>query len=209
LSGDAALFIVHITGGIGSGKTAVADRFAALGITIVDADVAAREVVGPGTDAFAAIRARFGDRVVAADGALDRAALRRLVFDAPAERVWLEQLTHPRIGEYIRNALTSATSPYVIHVSPLLAERGHKRGRAQRTLVIDAPEAVQIERTMARDANSEAQVRAIMAAQASRSQRLAIADDVIVNDGDLDALDAVVVNLHERYLELARQHASA
>lgn len=198
------MFVVSISGGIGAGKTAVSNRFAALGIKVVDADVAAREVVRPGSEALHEIEGRFGRAVIDANGALDRAALRSIVFTKREERLWLEQLLHPRIGEYMRHELTTATSPYAIVVSPLMT--GRTRGElATRTLVVDAPEAAQLRRTMVRDTNSDTQVKAIMATQATRAERLAQADDIIVNDSDFAALDTAVARLHARYLELARQ----
>jgi dephospho-CoA kinase len=199
------LFVIGITGGIGSGKTAVSDRFAALGIKIVDADVASRVVVEPGRPALERIAEHFGADTIQPDGALDRAALRTKVFEDVSERKWLEALLHPLINEHIREELATATSPYAVLVSPLMFETGQHR-LTHRILVVDVPESVQLERTMARDANSEDQVRAIMAAQSSRSDRLDLADDVIVNDRGLEALDDEVTRLHERYLELARHH---
>lgn len=196
------MFVVGITGGIGSGKSAVSDRFEALGIRVVDADLASRWVVEPGRPALARIAEHFGDDVLAGDGSLDRAALRRLVFAAPEERRWLETLLHPLIADEIRAALAAAQSPYAILVSPLLIESGQTEF-VDRVLVVDVPEAVQIERTMARDDNDEAQVRSIIAAQIDRASRLARADDVIENDGGLDALDEQVAELHRHYLELA------
>lgn len=200
------MFVVGITGGIGSGKTAVSDRFAALGIHVVDADLASRAVVEPGRPALAEIAEHFGAEILGADGGLDRAALRARVFADEAERRWLEQLLHPRIAEEIRDGLASATSPYAMLVSPLLVEAG-QAAFVNRILVVDVPVETQVERTMARDANSEEQVRRIVAAQASREDRLARADDVIVNDAGLDALDAAVAQLHERYLAFARDEA--
>lgn len=196
------MFVVGITGGIGSGKTAVSDRFAALGISVVDADLASRVVVEPGRPALDGIRGHFGAEVIDGAGRLDRAALRERVFSDPDERRWLEALLHPLIGAEIGDALARATSPYAILVSPLLVEAGQTRF-VHRVLVVDVPEALQLERTMSRDANSEAQVRAIIAAQTDRETRLARADDVIVNDRGLDALDAAVARLHAQYLDMA------
>ena len=197
------MFVVGITGGIGSGKSAVSDRFKRLGIKIVDADIASREVVRPGQPALEAIREHFGPDVIQNDGTLDRARLRSRVFSDPVERQWLERLLHPMINAYLQRELANAESPYAILVSPLMMETGQSRF-ANRILVIDVPEEVQLRRTMARDSNEESQVRAIMAAQSTRADRLAKADDVIVNDGGLDALDAAISALHERYLALAR-----
>ena len=196
------MFVVGITGGIGSGKSAVSDRFKALGIKVVDADIASREVENPGQPALLAIAQHFGAEVIRADGSLDRARLRALVFADPNERLWLEALLHPLINDYIRQELASATSRYAILVSPLLVETGQSRF-TQRILVVDAPEDAQLARTMARDSNDAAQVKAIMAAQVSRDARLATADDVIKNDSGFDALDKAVDLLHHRYMDLA------
>jgi dephospho-CoA kinase len=196
------VFIVGLTGGIGSGKTAVSDRFAELGITVVDADVCARVVVEPGRPALAQIVDHFGPEVLQADGSLDRARLRQVVFTNEAERKWLERLLHPLIFDEMWSQLQAATSPYAILVSPLLVEAG-QNAICQRILVVDVPEDVQLARTMARDANSAEQVKAIMASQASRDARLAKADDVIVNDSDLLMLKQRVDEIHHQYLALA------
>jgi len=195
-------WVIGITGGIGSGKTAVSDRFQALGITVVDADVASRVVVEPGRPALAAIAEHFGAETLNDDGTLNRAELRKRVFADPEERKWLERLTHPLINEHLREQLAKAESAYAILVSPLLAETGQSRF-CQRIVVVDAPVELQVQRTMSRDANDEAQVRAIIAAQASREQRLQLADDVIVNDRGLEHIDAEVQRLHQTYLEMA------
>ena len=201
--------IIGITGGIGSGKTAVTDRFARQGITVVDADLAARIVVEPGTPALAAIARRFGSEVLQGDGSLDRATLRRIVFADPAQRKWLEQLTHPLIGEEIQRQLAASRSPYTLLSSPLLLESATQRDLATLVVVVDVPEAMQLARTVQRDNNDEDQVKRIMAAQLPRQQRLARADIVIDNSGSLEALDAVVAELHKEFLqraEEARQH---
>jgi dephospho-CoA kinase len=197
------MLVIGLTGGIGSGKTAVSDRFKAKGITVVDADVVSREVVEPGTPALAKIAAHFGDGVIQADGALDRAALRKKVFQDETERKWLEKLLHPAIGESIFNQLANAKSSYAIFVSPLLIETSQYQ-MAERVIVVDVPVETQIERTVTRDNNDEAQVKAIIAAQASREQRLAKAHDVIVNDQGLAHLDAEVERLHQQYLQLVK-----
>ncbi|WP_271105067.1 dephospho-CoA kinase [Pseudomonas tohonis] len=194
-------WILGLTGGIGSGKSAVASHFGNLGVHLVDADHAARWVVEPGRPALAQIAEHFGSDVLQADGQLDRAALRQRVFEHPEERRWLENLLHPLIGEEIVRDLASAQSPYAILVSPLLIESGQHR-MTQRVLVVDAPEAVQIQRTMARDQVSEEQVGAILKAQASREKRLEAADDVLVNDRDLKWLQREVERLHAFYLTL-------
>lgn len=197
-------FVVGLTGGIGSGKTAVSDRFHALGINIVDADIAARVVVEPGKPALQEIQKHFGAAIIQANGSLDRAILREKVFKDDQERKWLEQLLHPLINEEIRKELASSSSPYTMLVSPLLIETGQSR-YTQRILVVDVPLETQIERTMARDNNSEEQVRNIIKVQTSRQERVASADDIIVNDQDIDKLDQSVSELHAKYLELADQ----
>lgn len=197
-------FVVGLTGGIGSGKTAVSDRFRALGINIVDADIASRIVVEPGKPALKAIQKHFGATVIQADGSLDRAIMREKVFKDKQERKWLEQLLHPLINEEIRKELATSASPYTLLVSPLLIETGQSRF-TQRILVVDVPLEQQIERTMARDNNSEEQVRNIIKAQTSREERVASADDIIVNDQDIDQLDRSVSELHTKYLKLVNQ----
>ena len=194
-------WILGLTGGIGSGKSAAAEHFIKLGIDLVDADHAARWVVEPGRPALARIAEHFGSGVLQADGQLDRAALRKLIFEVPQERLWLEALLHPLIAEEIRSHLARARSPYAILVSPLLIESG-QYATTQRVLVIDAPQALQIERTLLRDNTSEQQVQAILKAQASREERLSHADDVLVNDRDLKALKTEVERLHHFYLTL-------
>jgi len=200
--------IIGLTGGIGSGKSAVSRCFEELGITVVDADVAARVVVEPGQPALIQIAEHFGPGVIDANGALDRAALRRIVFEDPGQRRWLESLTHPLIGEEIRRGLREATSPYAVLVSPLLLEAGQD-ALAHRVLVVDVGEDTQVARTMQRDNNSGEQVRAIIAAQIGRAERLARADDVIENSGSLEELEPKVLALHRRYLELAAAMAAA
>lgn len=193
---------VGLTGGIGSGKSAAAECFAALGVGIVDADIVAREVVAPGQPALQQIAAHFGDQVIAADGSLQRRVLREIVFADPEQRRWLEQLTHPLIAQSIQRQLAASTGPYALLVSPLLLETT-QRELVQRVLVIDAPETLQVTRTVARDQAEPEQVRQIMAAQMSREQRLAHADDVIVNQGDLEQLRQQVVQLHQQYSRTA------
>jgi dephospho-CoA kinase len=194
--------VIGLTGGIGSGKSAASDRFAHHGIQIVDADVVAREVVAPGTEGLAAIAERHGNDVLLEDGGLDRAALRQLIFADPKEKDWLEALLHPLIRTRIQSQLASAASPYVILSSPLLVETD-QRELVDRICVVDVPESVQLQRTMQRDQNDEALVRRIMAAQASRQIRRAQADDVVDNNGTLDALHTAVDTLHHKYLQLA------
>lgn len=197
-------FIIGLTGGIGSGKTAVSDRFAELGITVVDADVISRQVVEPGRTALTKIAEHFGPQILLSDGHLDRAALRKKIFANREDKQWLEALLHPLIAEETLRQLSEASSPYAIYVSPLLVE-SKQQGFCQRLLVVDVSEEVQLERTMARDNNEAEQVRRIIASQASREQRLAQADDVIENNSDLSSLIAKVDELHLHYLQLAEQ----
>lgn len=196
------MFVVGITGGIGSGKSAVTDHLETLGITVVDADKVARVVVEPGTPGLAAIAEHFGEDILLADGRLDRAALRKIVFDNPDERKVLEGITHPRIRDEISGQLSEANSPYVVLSSPLLLESGQNTF-ADYVVVVDVPEEVQLTRTMARDNNSEALVKQIMAAQLDRKTRLSRADTSIMNDGSLDALYERVKKLHEDLLARA------
>ena len=197
------MFVVGITGGIGSGKTAVTDHLETLGIVVVDADKAARVVVEPGTPALAEIAAHFGSEILLDDGALNRAALREVVFNDSSQRKILEGITHPRIREEIARQLSAAASPYVVLSSPLLLESG-QNSFADYVVVVDVPEAVQIERTMRRDDNSESLVKQIMAAQLDRQSRLLRADEAISNDGTLEALHAEVEALHQRLVDRAR-----
>ena len=191
--------IVGITGGIGSGKSAVTERFEQRGITVVDADLAARVIVEAGRPALTSIAAHFGQDILQADGALDRAALRQRVFADDNERRWLEQLTHPLIGQEIVDQIAAATSPYIILSSPLLLETSQK-ALVDCVVVVDVPEETQLQRTMQRDANAEAQVKRIMAAQMQRQDRLELADIVIDNSRSLEALDSLVEELHKEFL---------
>ncbi len=191
--------IVGITGGIGSGKSAVTGLLEKRGITVVDADLAARIIVEPGKPALKAIAQEFGEAILLSDGTLDRAALRSRVFSDDGARRWLEQLTHPLIGEEILLQLQASTSPYTILSSPLLLETQQKK-LADTIVVVDVPEETQIDRTVARDANDREQVERIMAAQMSRAERLAQADIVIDNSGSLSELELEVNQLHENLL---------
>jgi dephospho-CoA kinase len=193
--------VVAVTGGVASGKSAATDAFAARGIVVADADVAARHVVEPGEPALAEIVARFGAGSLDTEGRLDRAAMRARVFADPSARKALESILHPRIRLWLEMACREAPGPYVVAAIPLLAEGG---GRAaypwlDRILVVDVPEAVQQQRLMRRDGTDAALARRMIAAQASRAQRLALADDVIINDGPLCALDEAVGRLDVRY----------
>jgi dephospho-CoA kinase len=191
--------VVGVTGGIGSGKSAATDAFAGLGVTIVDADIAARIIVEPGGSALDAIAAHFGTAILLPDGSLDRAALRKVVFADEAQRQWLEQLTHPLIGQEIRRQLLASTSPYSILSSPLLLET-RQQDLADIIVLVDVPETVQLERATARDANTQDQIRRIMAAQMSREQRRELADIVIDNSGSLAQLEDQVRELHKEFL---------
>lgn len=194
-------WILGLTGGIGSGKSAAAERFAELGVHVVDADQVARSVVEPGSAALAQIVDRFGVPILASSGELNRAALRERIFTSVEDRHWLERLLHPLIRQKIWASLSRAESPYAVLVSPLLVEsRQHEQ--VDRVLVIDVPEDLQLQRVLARDQVSENQVRAILAAQARRDDRLRHANDVLVNDRDLSWLRQEVDRLHDRYLQL-------
>ncbi len=202
----AANWLLGLTGGIGSGKSAAADFFAGLGVHVVDADQASRWVVEPGEPGLAGLVELFGDGILQGDGRLDRAALRTLVFADAGRRKQVEQLLHPLIRQAVDDNLAAATTDYAILVSPLLIETGQHQ-RVQRVLVIDVPESVQLQRVLQRDGVDEAQVRAILAAQLARDERLRHADDVICNDQSLHALERQVAGLHQQYLKEARGEA--
>lgn len=206
-AGTRGVPVIGLTGGIGSGKSTVADRLVAHGAALVDTDAIAHALTGPGGDAIEPIRAAFGDAVVAADGRMDRAAMRAIAFSDPGARKRLEGILHPMIRARTRSDIAAAVrdgAPYVIVAVPLLVESGDWRGRYDRVLVVDCPPEVQVERVMARSALPREQVDAILAAQATRAQRLAAADDVIDNGGPPAALDAQVARLHEAYAGLSR-----
>lgn len=198
------MFVVGLTGGIGSGKTIVSDHFKALGITIVDADVVSRVVVEPGTPALKEIAERHGEDILLPDGNLDRRKLRQIIFDNKDEKQWLESLLHPLIGMETARQLQTSQSPYTIFVSPLLLEIGQYK-MTNRILVVDVPEELQVQRTTERDQTSAESVKNIMATQASRQQRLEKADDVLVNDSDIASLLKKVDALHKKYLQLAAE----
>lgn len=198
-------FVIGLTGGIAAGKSEVSRRFEALGITVADADLAARAVVAPGSEGLARIAAHFGDTILQADGQLDRAALRARIFDSAQARQALEAITHPAIRQLLRESCEQAEGPYAIAAIPLLTEAG---GRQQypwldRILVVDVPVAVQHARLMQRDGIDAALADRMIAAQASREARLALADDVVVNDGHPDHLQAHVERLDRAYRKLA------
>jgi dephospho-CoA kinase len=197
-------FRVGLTGGVASGKTTVARLFGALGVPIIDADELSREVTLPGSPVLESIAERFGRRFIAADGSLDRRALRGVVFADPRARADLEALAHPAIFEALERRAAAAGGPYQILVLPLLVEK-RDAGRVDRVLLVDCEEALQIRRLQARDGSTLEQARSILAAQAPRAARLEAADDVITNGGDLQSLRAQVERCHARYLELAAQ----
>jgi dephospho-CoA kinase len=195
-------FRVGLTGGIASGKTTVANSFAAHGVPVIDTDVIAREVVEPGQPALAAVVDAFGTEVLAADGRLDRPRLRECIFGDAEARRRLEAILHPAIRAEMERQSRAAGGPYQVLVIPLLVEGG-RRDHIDRVLVVDVAEATQIERLLRRDGVSRDQAEAALRAQASREARLAFADDVIENTGDLAALGDRVALLHEKYLQLA------
>lgn len=202
-------YIVGLTGGVGSGKSTVADLFVENGVVLVDTDAIAHELTGPGGAAMPALTAEFGPAVVNAQGALDRVAMRQRVFADSTARVRLEGILHPRIRQISAERCQAAESPYVILAVPLLVESGAYRQRCDRIVAVDCLESLQIERVMARNGLSADEVKAIMAAQATRSQRLAIADDVVTNDADLASLCLQVNVLHRKYLRLAAEKPNA
>ncbi len=200
---SAARFSVGLTGGIGCGKSTVADLFAARGASIIDTDLLAHALTAPDGAAMPAIRAAFGADFILPNGAMDRARMRERVFTDPAEKQRLEAIVHPLIGIEVQKAAAAANGAYLLFVVPLLVESGKWRERVTRILVIDCPEAMQIERVVRRNGLEPAQVRAIMAAQVARPTRLAAADDIIINDGDAAALLPQVDNLHRQYCLMA------
>ncbi|VTM18468.1 Dephospho-CoA kinase [Raoultella terrigena] len=200
-------YTVALTGGIGSGKSTVADAFSHLGVNVIDADVIARQVVEPGTPALLAIAARFGQQMINDDGTLNRRSLRERIFAHAEDKTWLNALLHPLIQQETRRQMQTASSPYVLWVVPLLVEN-NLVANADRVLVVDVAKETQIARTILRDRVSREHAERILAAQATREQRLAAADDVIENMGPPDAIASDVARLHEKYLMLASQAAS-
>lgn len=199
---------IGLTGGIASGKSTVTQRFAELGVPVIDADVASRKVVEPGTPGLAQVVERFGVGVLA-DGRLDRRALRNLIFNDSSQRQALDAILHPLIRAEMEREAAQARAPYVIMAIPLLVEGGTARQRVDRVLVVDADETLQIQRLQARDGSSEEQARAILAAQASRAARLSAADDVLLNSGSVAELRQAVDRLHAQYLQLAQTLSSS
>src|SRR5512139_243696 len=199
------MFTVGLTGGIGSGKSTVAECFASHGVPVIDTDVIARDLTVPGGAVLAQIRAVFGDAVIQADGTLERAALRRCVFADPAARRRLEAILHPQIRRVVKETLATLDAPYALIVIPLLVETGGYRDLLNRVLVVDCPEDMQIARVMTRNGLARDEAMAILAAQARRADRLAVADDVIVNTASPETLRDEVAALHQRYQALSRK----
>ena len=198
---------IGLTGGIASGKSTVSGLFGALGVPVIDTDRIARDVVAPGTPLLARVVAQFGPGVLNPDGSMNRRALRQRVFADPAERARLEALMHPAIMAELQRRAATAGGPYVILAIPLLVEHG-LRTQVDRVLLVDCDPQLQLRRVQVRDGVTLEQARAVLAAQATRAARLAVADDVIVNDGDLDGLRRQVESLHTRYGTLARETRS-
>lgn len=209
------MLIVGLTGGIASGKSTVAQQFQALGVPIIDADVVSRELMAAGSPLLqqvltrfeSPVRERYGASLRSADGALDRKLLRRLIFEDPGERAALAAMTHPAIRARMRALSSQMGGAYQLHVIPLLVEN-RAASRVDRVLLVDSPEALQLQRLRARDGSDEAQARSALAAQATREARLAAADDVITNDGDAAALAPQVQALHRKYLALAARSST-
>ena len=195
------MLIIGLTGGIGSGKSVASDKFASLGITVVDADVASRTVVEPGMPALKEIESHFGPEIIAGDGQLDRTKLREIIASDAEERKWLESVLHPRIGEQITKEISESSSPYTIFVAPLLLET-NSDNMCSRVLVVDVSEEVQIQRTTKRDQVLGEQIEKIVAAQMSRKERLEKADDVLENAGTIRELQDQIEELHHKYLEM-------
>jgi dephospho-CoA kinase len=202
-------YVVGLTGGVGSGKSTVADFFVEFGAALVDTDAIAHELTGPNGAAMPALRAAFGPAVANASGAMDRTLMRQRVFADARARDVLEGILHPLIRQLSDQRCQSAVAPYVVLAVPLLVESASYRERCDRILVVDCPETRQIERVMARNNLSADEVKAIMAAQASRAERLAVADDILMNDTDLPTLKNSVLSLHQKYLQYLAEKPNA
>lgn len=203
MNGKPSALVVALTGGVAAGKGAVTRRFEALGVPVHDADVAAREVIAPGSEGLAEVVAAFGPGVLDPEGRLDRPAMRRRVFAEPAARRGLEAIIHPRVRAWLHERALAERSPYCLLAIPLLAENHAHYRWVDRVLLVDVPASVQLARLVARDDIDPALAQRMIDQQASRAERLALADDVIDNSGDESALDAAVADLHQRYLTLA------
>ncbi len=191
--------IIGLTGGIGSGKTAVSDTFEKLGITVVDADLASRVVVEKGKPCLEEIAKHFGDNILNESGELNRSKLREIIFNSDSEKSWLESLLHPAIAEQIKDELNASKSPYTILVSPLLLET-NQRDFCDKILVVDVPVEIQMERTTKRDGVSADQVKSIIKSQINRDERLKLADEIIINEGSIEDLEMIVRELHEKLI---------
>ena len=191
--------IIGLTGGIGSGKTAVSETFEKLGITVVDADLASRVVVEKGKPCLEEIAKHFGDAILNENDELNRAKLREIIFNSDSEKLWLESLLHPAIAEQIKDELNASKSPYTILVSPLLLET-NQRDFCDKVLVVDVPIELQMERTTKRDGVSEDQVKSIIKSQINRDERLQLADEIIINEGSIEDLEMIVRELHEKLI---------
>ena len=191
--------IIGLTGGIGSGKTAVSETFEKLGITVVDADLASRVVVEKGKPCLEEIAKHFGDDILNENDELNRAKLREIIFNSDSEKSWLESLLHPAIAEQIKDELNASKSPYTILVSPLLLET-NQRDFCDKILVVDVPIEIQMERTTKRDGVSEDQVKSIIKSQINRDERLQLADEIIINEGTIEDLEVIVRELHEKLI---------
>lgn len=191
--------IIGLTGGIGSGKTAVSETFEKLGITVVDADLASRVVVEKGKPCLEEIAKHFGDDILNENDELNRAKLREIIFNSDSEKLWLESLLHPAIAEQIKDELNASKSPYTILVSPLLLET-NQRDFCDKVLVVDVPIELQMERTTQRDGVSEDQVKSIIKSQINRDERLQLADEIILNEGSIEDLEMIVRELHEKLI---------
>tara|TARA_B100001179_G_C18579846_1_gene399356 strand:+ start:576 stop:1172 length:597 start_codon:yes stop_codon:yes gene_type:complete len=197
------MFIVGLTGGIGSGKSAATEKFLSLDINIVDADIASRTVVKKGRSALAQIEEHFGKDILTNEGTLDRSKLRKIILSDLKEKRWLESLLHPKIGEQINKELAESSSPYTVFVAPLLLET-NSHLKCSRILVVDVPMEIQIERTILRDKVSEDHVKRIIAAQMNREERLKKADDVLLNSGTIQELEDKLVKFHKKYLKMSK-----
>jgi len=202
---DKQTLVVGLTGGIGSGKTTVANGFSSLGVPVIDTDKLARELVEPGQPALDEILATFGSQATTADGRLDRNYMRQLIFTDPVWKSQLEAILHPKIRQRIRTLLADITAPYCIVVIPLLLE-SRQTDLVERILVVDSPEKEQLARVAARDSLSDNAIQAIIESQAERGTRLAAADDIIVNDRGISDLSGDILKLHKHYMDITHDH---
>ena len=196
------MFVLGITGGIGSGKTAVTDIFSELNIDVIDADIASRKAVEKGSSSFKEIEDHFGSEIILNDGNLDRQKLREVIFDKEEEKDWLEKLLHPQILKIIKSELAESRPSYTILVSPLLFETGQYK-LCSRTLLVDVEEKLQIARASKRDNVSEEQIKSIIEAQMPRSEKISLANDIVINNGTLEDLRKEIISLHNNYLKLS------